>query len=182
MVATLRVVDAEVQAEQALDRRARTDELTNLPNRKEAFDRLVRLAGDGGHFAVLWCDIDRFKAINDSHGHAAGDTVLRVLAERIRGVLRSRDDIAARIGGDELLVILRGVHGLDDAIVVAEKLRRRAAQPIPLENGVVQATLSIGVTLAGDHEGIDAILARADEAMYRAKAGGRDRVVAIAAR
>jgi diguanylate cyclase (GGDEF)-like protein/PAS domain S-box-containing protein len=181
MVATLRIVDAEVMAGQALDRRARTDELTDLPNRKEVFDRLGGLSRHGGRgVAVLWCDIDRFKAVNDSHGHAAGDVVLRALAGRIRGALRSGDDIAARIGGDELLVVLRGVHGLDDAVAVAETLRHRAAEPITLADGTVRATLSIGVTVAGDEERVDAVLARADEAMYRAKAAGRDRVVALA--
>ena len=181
MVATMRIVDAEVATEQALERRARTDELTNLPNRKEALERLAAAAVDHG-VAVLWCDIDRFKSINDAHGHAAGDAVLRAVADRIRGGVRSSDEIAARIGGDELLVVLRGVRSLADAVAVAEKLRQLVAAPIPLgDRGVARATVSIGVTMARDDEPVDRMLARADAAMYRAKEAGRDRVVAVPA-
>ena len=181
MVSSTRIIDSEVQSEQALVRQARTDEVTGLLNRKEGLVRLDAIVRQGGaRVAVLWCDIDRFKSVNDSHGHAAGDAVLQALAERIRGAMRSDDDVAARIGGDELLLVLRGVDDLDDAVAVAETLRRRVAAPIPVEAGMVRATVSIGVTLAGDWEGLDAILARADEAMYEAKTGGRDRVVALA--
>jgi diguanylate cyclase (GGDEF)-like protein/PAS domain S-box-containing protein len=182
VIAALRVIDAEVEAEQALERRARTDDLTQLVNRKELMDRLAGML-DGGEsdFAVLWCDIDRFKATNDSRGHAAGDAVLEALGERIRGCLPKPDDLGARVGGDELLVVLRGVHDLDAATQLAERLRRAAAEPIPFAGGAVAVTLSIGVTLARADEGVDATLARADDAMYRAKEQGRNRVVAVAA-
>jgi diguanylate cyclase (GGDEF)-like protein/PAS domain S-box-containing protein len=179
MVASLRVVDAEVRMEEDLERRARTDDVTRLLNRKEVLDRLAaRVARGATGVAVLWCDIDRFKSLNDTHGHATGDAVLEVLGARIRGCLRSSTDLGGRVGGDEMLVILDGVRDLDDAIAVAESLRRRAAEPIPCDTGTVVATLSIGVTLARPGEGVDALLARADDAMYQAKEGGRDRVVA----
>lgn len=124
---------------------------------------------------MLWCDIDRFKVVNDTHGHAAGDAVLKALAERIRGCLRSTDDIGARIGGDEMLILLNGVSDLQDAADVAEKLRSRAVEPIPTAAGPITVTLSIGVTLASPDETIDALLARADDAMYEAKNVGETR-------
>ena len=124
VIAAMRLVDAEVLAEQALERRARIDDLTGLLNRKELMDRLEGLVARGERdFAVLWCDIDRFKETNDVHGHAA--------------------------------------------------------DPSPFEGGTLVATLSIGVTLALPDEGVDAILARADDAMYQAKEQGRNRVVVL---
>lgn len=180
LIAAMRVIDAEVLAEQALELRARIDDLTGLLNRKELLDWLGPLVAKGEPgIAVLWCDIDRFKEINDAHGHAAGDAVLRTLGDRVRGCLRTPDDIGARIGGDELMVVLVAVHDVGEAATVAENLRCSAAEPIPWEGGAIQATLSIGVVLARPDEGVDALLARADDAMYRAKAGGRNQVVAI---
>jgi diguanylate cyclase (GGDEF)-like protein/PAS domain S-box-containing protein len=178
VVGSFRVVDAEVAAAGLLERRARTDDLTSLLNRKEAIERIDALTSrTGQRIAVLSCDIDWFKTVNDIHGHAAGDSVLQTVAERIRGCLRSGDDLAARIGGDELLVVLHGVRDLDDAVAVAEKLRRRTAEPIHTAVGPIAVTLSIGVTLAHPSESIDALLARADAAMYQAKNGGRNQVV-----
>ena len=89
--------------------------------------------------------------------------------------------LGARIGGDELMVVLRGVHDLDAATREADRLRCTAAEPIPCDGGTIAATLSIGVTLALPDEGVDVLLARADEAMYQAKEQGRNRVVALAA-
>jgi diguanylate cyclase (GGDEF)-like protein/PAS domain S-box-containing protein len=180
-VATSRIVDAQVAVEQQLEHRARTDELTELLNRKEVLSRIETLGAQsrrsGHELAVLFCDLDRFKDINDLHGHAAGDEVLRVTAERLRSVLRTSDDLAARIGGDELLVVLHGVQDIDNAIVIAEKLRAAAAQPIATPAGPVTATVSIGVTIAHPEETADALVARADSAMYLAKQGGRNRIV-----
>jgi diguanylate cyclase (GGDEF)-like protein/PAS domain S-box-containing protein len=178
VMGSFRVVDAEVEAAELLERRARTDDLTSLLNRKEAIERIDALTRrTGQRIAVLSCDIDWFKNVNDIHGHAAGDSVLQTVAEHIRGCLRSGDDLAARIGGDELLVVLHGVRDLDDAVAVAEKLRRRTAEPIHTAAGPITVTLSIGVTLSQPSESIDALLARADAAMYQAKNGGRNQVV-----
>jgi diguanylate cyclase (GGDEF)-like protein/PAS domain S-box-containing protein len=179
LIASMRIIDAEILAEQALERRARTDDLTGLLNHKELMDRLEGLVIRD--VAVLWCDIDHFKEINDVHGHAAGDAVLEALGTRIRGCLPTPDDLGGRIGGDELMIALRGVHDIDEAVRVAERLRCSAAEPIPFAGGVITATVSIGVALALPDEGLDALLARADDAMYRAKAQGRNRVVALAA-
>jgi len=181
ITAAFHLIDEQVAMEQELERRARTDELTNLLNRQEVFTRIEALGGKhprtGHSIAVLFCDIDKFKAINDTHGHAAGDEVLRVMADRIRGCLRSTDDLGARVGGDELLVVLHGVQDLDNAVAIAEKMRLSAAEPIPIPGGTVHATVSIGVTLAGPDEPTSSLVARADEAMYRAKETGRNHVV-----
>lgn len=181
-IATFRMIDAEVAAELELERRARYDQLTGLMNRTEILQQIAATGHHarrtGGRSAVLFCDIDRFKSINDAHGHAAGDEVLRVMAERLTAVVR-RDDHVARIGGDEMLVLLTGVHGLDDATAIAEKIRAAAAYPIPCGDAYVHATLSIGVALAVPGENVDPLIARADAAMFKAKQGGRDQVIAI---
>ena len=180
IAASFRLVDAEVASQRILERRARTDELTGLLNRKEAFERIEAVSRRPGRTdAVLWCDIDRFKVVNDTHGHAAGDTVLEALADRIRSCLRSSDDLGARLGGDELMVFLHGVRDLEDASDIAEKLRSRAAEPIQTATGPISVTLSIGVTLAHRDESTDALIARADDAMYQAKKSGRNQVVAF---
>ena len=180
MVSSTRIIDSEVRAEQALVHQARIDDLTHLLNRREGLDLLQTLTRRNGSLvAVLWCDIDHFKAINDDHGHAAGDVVLEVLGDRARNCLRSTDEIAARIGGDEFLIVLPDVHDLEAAMVAAEKFRRVAAEPIPFQETTITSTLSIGVTLARAGENADAVLARADDAMYRAKAAGRNRCVAV---
>jgi len=180
IAASFRLVDAEVSSQRILERRARTDELTGLLNRKEVIDRIETLTKhDGRTDAVLWCDIDRFKVVNDTYGHAAGDAVLESLADRIRACLRSPDDLGARLGGDELMVFLHGVRDLEDARIIAEKLRRLAAEPIPTADRPISITLSIGVTLAHPGESTDALIARADDAMYEAKKSGRNQVVAF---
>ena len=180
-VATSRVVDAQVAAEQELEQSARTDELTQLLNRKEVLSRIETLGAQsrrtGHELAVLFCDLDRFKHINDTHGHAVGDEVLRSTARRLRETLRTSDDLAARVGGDELLVVLHGVQNMDNAVALAEKLRAAAMEPISTAKGPVVATLSIGVTLAHPDESTDTLVARADAAMYRAKHKGRNRVI-----
>ena len=176
LVASFRVIDDLVRTEQELDRRARFDTVTGLINRHEALERLAVGGRRSGELtAVLFADVDRFKEINDTRGHAAGDEVLRILAERITGAIR-RDDVAARIGGDEFLVILSGVHDTDEAARVAEGIRRAAAGPIAVDGEPVVTSLSIGVTVARVDEAPDDLLARADLALYDAKRAGRDRV------
>ena len=185
IVVSFHLIDEQVAAEQELEHRARTDELTKLLNRREVLERIDTLKGrslrSGKYLAVLFVDFDRFKTINDTHGHAAGDEVLRVTADRIRGCLRDSDDLGARVGGDELMVVLHGVHGVDDAIAVAEKLRQSAAEPVRINGTTIAATVSIGVTIAAPDESTDVLVARADEAMYRAKQAGRNQVIPIGA-
>jgi diguanylate cyclase (GGDEF)-like protein/PAS domain S-box-containing protein len=183
IVAAFHLIDEQVAMEEELERRARTDELTSLLNRKEVFERIEAYAGrqprTGQAIAVLFCDMDKFKAVNDEHGHAAGDEVLRVMADRIRHCLRGTDDLGARVGGDELLVVLHGVQDLANAVAVAEKLRLSAAEPIAVPGGTIRTTVSIGVTLARPGEPTGTLVARADEAMYRAKQHGRNQVITI---
>nr|WP_254217287.1 sensor domain-containing diguanylate cyclase [Synechococcus sp. CCY 9618] len=184
IVGSFRTVDLEVAAERELARRARTDELTGLVNRHEALEQITAIAGrvvrQGDATAVLFCDLDHFKEINDTFGHVPGDELLRTVATRIRDGLRS-GDMAARIGGDELVVVLQGVRALNDAVAIAEKLRRAVAEPIPTSAGILSITLSIGVTMVKPGENPDEIISRADHAMYRAKQTGRNQVVPIAA-
>jgi diguanylate cyclase (GGDEF)-like protein len=151
-------------------------------NRAEILEQLGHMVDKGrrrdDNVAVLFCDVDWFKEINDKHGHAAGDEVLRVLAERIGMTIR-QDDIAARFGGDEMLVVLSGVRDIGEALRVAEKLRLACREDIDVPGAVVQVTVSIGVVLASAGAPIDEVIADADRAMYKAKETGRDRVVAL---
>ncbi len=183
LIATCRVIDDLIEVEAELDRRARYDDLTGLLNRSEAFRRIAlattHTPRQGAHTAVLFCDVDHFKDINDAYGHAAGDDVLRALGQRLSSVIRDADH-AARIGGDELLVLLPGVRSLADAAAVAEKIRTLAAEPVSIGGGVsVTPQLSIGVTIRRPGETSDQLIERADDAMYLAKKAGRNRVVAI---
>lgn len=182
IVGSFRTVDLEVAAEKEMARRACTDELTGLVNRHEALEQITSIAGrarrKGDATAVLFCDLDNFKEINDSFGHLAGDELLRTVAAKIRQGLRN-GDLAARIGGDELMVVLQGVRGLEDALAIAEKLRRTVAEPIPTGAGILSITLSIGVTLVRQGDNPDDIINRADRAMYRAKQTGRNQVLAF---
>lgn len=170
--------------EQELARRAASDPLTGLLNRQEVTNRIEtivrQLPRTGSQTAVLFCDLDHFKAINDQHGHAAGDDLLRGVARRIGGCLRA-GDLGARIGGDELLVVLEGVQNLENAVQIAEKIRRAIAEPIPTVAGPLSITATIGVAVAQDGESVDALIARADGAMYAGKSRGRDRVIPIQA-
>ena len=181
-VASFRTIDREMAALGELERRARHDELTGLINRKEVLERLSTLGGparrSGDEYAVLFCDVDRFKSVNDAHGHAIGDVVLRSVAARINASIRS-GDVAARIGGDEMLVILGGIHGMSDAVAVAESIRRAVEEPIDIDEDTVSTSVSIGVALVRPGESIDELVARADDAMFRAKAAGRNQVVSI---
>lgn len=184
VLSSARVIDADMAAEQDLKHEARHDSLTGLLNRAEVRRVITRLSAlhprAGGSLAVLFCDVDRFKGINDVYGHAAGDEVLRSIGERMTSTIRS-DDVAARIGGDEFLVVLNGVHSLEQAVAVAEKIRAATSRPIGIEHGkTVTPGLSIGVTLARTGEIADTLIDRADSAMYEAKGAGRGRVVGVA--
>jgi diguanylate cyclase (GGDEF)-like protein/PAS domain S-box-containing protein len=181
-VLSTRIVDAEVGALAALQDQARHDELTGLVNRHAVFDQLGRtLAGEartGSRVAMAFCDLDGFKAVNDEYGHSAGDALLRAISRRLERAVRS-GDVVARIGGDELLVILHGVHDLEEAVHIAENLRECVGQPTPVAGGTVAVSASIGVTLADAGESVDQIVARADAAMYEAKRRGKDTVVSF---
>ncbi len=180
VIAALRIIDAQVEAERRLERLARFDTLTGLANRAEALDRLADALDhpppDGSSIGVLFCDVDHFKEINDAWGHGVGDAVLATLAERIRGNVR-RGDTVGRTGGDEILVVLPGVESSEELDRIAQKICSRAAEPINVAGKTLSTTLSIGATLAVPGDSVDTITARADGAMYRAKFGSRNTVV-----
>lgn len=181
-VVRFRDIDEQVRAETALREQARTDPLTGLLNRGEALARLAAVLAHPpraeGRPALLFLDLDGLKQVNDARGHAVGDLVLATVAGRVRDLVRE-GDMVARIGGDELLVVLAGVRDLTDAITVAEKIRRAAAAPVPTPDGVpVLCTVSIGVTDVRAGDDPDSLVNRADRAMYLSKRYGRDRVTA----
>ncbi len=182
LIAALRIIDEQVEAEQKLDRLARYDALTGLPNRAEVISRLDAALEQprtpGSSLGILFCDVDHFKTINDTLGHAAGDAVLSTLAARIRQSVRKGDTVG-RMGGDEIVVLLPGVHSLDEAARIGEEIRCRAAEPIPHAGETIRATLSIGATVACPGESAGIVTARADEAMYQAKQARRNMVVRI---
>ena len=156
---------------------ATTDPLTGLANHRTFHDRLgvetSRSARTGAPLGLVLIDLDHFKRVNDTHGHQAGDDVLREVARRLRGRSR-REDVVARVGGEELAWLLPGA-GVDDAVEAAERLRADIrGEDFP---GVGRVTASMGVAgHAGD--GSAGLLRRADLALYRAKEGGRDACVA----
>ncbi|WP_416758760.1 diguanylate cyclase domain-containing protein [Roseateles sp. So40a] len=172
------------QAEAQLARLASSDALTGLPNRREfdqalggALARQRRHAREGRGMALLFLDIDRFKAINDTHGHGVGDTVLREFATVLRRTVRGSDHVA-RIAGDEFVAVLEGLNRPDEAEQVAQKIVEavRAMRPTGLTISV-----SIGVATVADGEvpAMD-LIALADRALYQAKHQGRDGWAAIA--
>ena len=180
--AVVRDISERKRVEQELRRMATTDPLTGLWNRRRFMElsegELSRMRRYGRPVSVLMLDIDHFKSINDTHGHAAGDEALCQLAGLCRSALRETDHLG-RLGGEEFAVLLPET-GLDEAADVAERLRRRLADSaFPLSCGVtLRMTASIGVaSCADDDTTIDRALGRADHALYRAKNNGRNQVV-----
>ena len=161
---------------------ALTDELTGLYNRRYLFahlDELIERVNHGGTgAAVLLFDIDHFKQVNDTHGHAAGDDVLRKLAARATNSVRSVD-LVARLGGEEFVVVMPETD-IASAAEVAERLRLAVAKEpftVRASGKELAATISIGVAAAEGGDDRDRLLRRADEALYSAKTAGRDRVI-----
>ena len=138
----------------------------------------ARLLADqtGQAIALLYCDLDDFKPINDEFGHAAGDEVLREIGGRIASSVRTQD-IVARLGGDEFVAVLEGVHSAADAIAVADKVRAAVSEPITVDRRPVTTTLSVGVAIAAVGDDPEQTLAAADAALYTAKSQGGDRTV-----
>lgn len=154
------------------------DALTRLPNRALLQDRLRQVIANarrGGHeAAVLFADLDRFKYINDSLGHVAGDTLLQEVAKRLQGLLRE-SDIVSRTGGDEFVIVLQQVAGMEDAANVARKVYHAVARPFTIDGHELSITMSIGVSLyPRDGTSIAALMKCADIAMYRSKESGQE--------
>lgn len=165
-----------------LDRRARHDELTGLLNRGGLVDELEALAARGSSratapVAAIFVDIDRFKAVNDALGHTVGDTVLRVTGTRIGGWVEEVGGIAARIAGDEFIVVLPGIRSETAALARAQDVLDLIEAPVPVgPRGELIVTASAGVAVGADFGSDDAIIRYADLAMLEAKSGGRGRV------
>ncbi len=182
MVGTFSNIDARKHEEARMRRMAHEDALTGLPNRVLLGDRLrqaIRAASRDQHkVAVIYFDLDEFKPVNDTHGHAAGDRLLQLVARRLRAGLRETDTLA-RIGGDEFVVLLPRCDDLADAGRVAENILYQLNQPFEDQEGglVLRISGSLGIALFPD-DGMDAeaLLRAADLAMYDAKSHGRNRV------
>ena len=167
-------------AEERMQRLAHYDVLTELPNRTLFSDRLqqalVTAKRDKARMALLFIDLDEFKPINDTLGHAVGDLLLMEVATRIQDCLRE-SDTAARIGGDEFVVLLPTIEAEPDAMVVAEKIRHALFQPFELAGESLHISSSIGIAVYPEHGSEENILVKnADIAMYCAKESGRNNV------
>jgi diguanylate cyclase (GGDEF)-like protein/PAS domain S-box-containing protein len=174
---TLTDVTVRRALEERLLRQAFRDDLTGLANRALFKNRLehalTREAVRPSLVALLFLDVDRFKTINDSLGHSAGDGILRAIADRLRIVLRPEDTIA-RLGGDEFAIVVEGLMAPEEALVIAERIRQSFEAPFAHGDREIVIRSSIGVVVAsGGDRSADELLRDADVAMYRAKAGGR---------
>jgi len=179
VLSTVVLSGALVESDRAHRHRSTLDPLTGLFNRNALEQRLSELdgqpaSGDGKvSHALLLCDLDNFKGVNDRFGHAAGDAVLQDVAYTMRAALRAGDSIY-RVGGEEILVVLPGATEVD-AVDIAERLRAAVRERQPVG---VSVTISIGVAVSGSGKlDTDGLIDRADTALYSAKSGGRDRVI-----
>jgi diguanylate cyclase (GGDEF)-like protein len=156
------------------------DRMTGLLNRGELTDRLegalTRKARTGTRIAVLYCDVDNLKTVNDGLGHAAGDALPVATGKRIASSVRDSDTVA-RVGGDEFVVILDRVRDLTGAEHIATHIHVAVNAPLQFEGTTLNPKLSIGVTIAETGQHVDDVLRDADDALYTAKTAGGDRVV-----
>ena len=172
-------ITALKETQRELDSLARHDPLTGLPNRRE-FTKRLQLAMEKSQrsrqlIALVFLDIDRFKAINDTHGHGIGDAVLKEFGGRLRRCTRVSDTVA-RLAGDEFVVVLEGLSSTQEVSAISEKIVNAVRQPMRLDGLDLIVTSSLGYAtydgLGGD---VEALTAKADKALYRAKQSGRDR-------
>src|SRR6202790_889901 len=158
---------------------ARHDPLTGLPNRRqfdEKLDACLRGSGDARQVAVLMLDLDGFKRINDTHGHAAGDKALCEFARRVSGILRG-DSVLARIGGDEFGIIMPEIRSLEDPTNLARRIVASATETFAIENVTAELGVGVGIAISpSDGMNSDVLVRCADRALYRAKADGRSSV------
>ncbi|WP_419896722.1 two-component system response regulator [Roseomonas sp. USHLN139] len=177
LTTSLEITDRKL-AERRLGHMAHHDALTGLPNRAFLRDRLRRELARGRRgdhvFALLFLDLDRFKAVNDALGHHLGDELLRAVAQRLKATVRE-DDIVARLGGDEFAIVQTGINGAEEADALAGRVIAALSEPVLCEGHSLSAGASIGITLyPRDGTDPDELLRNADLAMYRAKAEGRN--------
>jgi len=171
-------IHERVKAQHELTHLANHDSLTNLPNRSmfnEYLDIMLHHgARHGRHLALLFIDLDGFKAVNDTHGHDIGDKLLIEIAARMRGCVRA-EDMVARMGGDEFTILLSELKQDEDAALVANKLIEAINRPVRIDGHICHVGTSIGISLfPHDTEDADTLLRLADDAMYAAKANGKN--------
>jgi diguanylate cyclase (GGDEF)-like protein/PAS domain S-box-containing protein len=171
-------ISSRKQAEEKLFHRAHYDALTDLPNRVLCFDRLSQAIAQAGRkrwaAGVLFMDLDRFKTVNDTLGHASGDAVLRLAAQRLQSCVRAGDTVA-RVGGDEFVVVMSELKSPQDGAVVAQKIVDAMAKPLRIDGQEVYIGTSIGIaTFPADGRDGETLVKNADAAMLRAKQVGRN--------
>ncbi|HAF44778.1 MAG TPA: hypothetical protein DCK83_07520 [Gallionellaceae bacterium] len=177
---TLRSREERVAVLEKLEHIAHYDALTALPNRVLLADRLQQAMAQthrrGDLLAVAYLDLDSFKAVNDDHGHDAGDQLLMAMSARMKDTLREGDTLA-RLGGDEFIVVLTGLDTIEASVPMIERLLLAAAQPVQLDGIQLQVSASLGVTFYPQTEvtAPDQLLRQADQAMYQAKLAGKNR-------
>jgi len=175
-IAQLEDVTDRKEVEERLLRQALNDPLTGLHNRSMFMDRLTHALARSerlrGPVAVLFVDLDHFKAVNDVHGHTVGDEVLRAAAEKLLGVVRPSDTVA-RMGGDEFAVLCEDMRSEKDAVIVAQRLCAAFQAPLELDSAPLSISASIGIAFAQEGDDPDTLMRNADAAMYRVKEGGR---------
>jgi diguanylate cyclase (GGDEF)-like protein/PAS domain S-box-containing protein len=166
-------------ADEELLRRATHDPLTGLPNRLLLFDRLAtameRLRRGVGEVTLMLLDLDGFKAVNDTRGHGVGDQLLVTIGQRLRGALRSTDTVV-RLGGDEFVVLCEESAPTGEGARIAERVLAVLGTPFPLDGAEVAVSASVGVATTTEWVEPEELLRRADDALYVAKASGRNRV------
>lgn len=177
-VMTVDVTDSK-NVEAALSEQARVDSLTGLPNRSQVYERLTealaRSRRSGAPIGCLYLDIDHFKSLNDTLGHAGGDEALRQFGARLRSCVRETD-LVARLAGDEFVIVLEGLEQPEGAERVGQKIMAAMLPPFAVEGALHQVSASVGIAVAtGTKTDPDSILRDADAALYRAKRGGRAR-------
>jgi len=179
VLALLRDVTERKQAEETIRELAYYDALTGLPNRILIHDRftmtLAQAQRTGRSLAVMMLDLDKFKEVNDTLGHAAGDILLKAVADRLTGALRKHDTVS-RLGGDEFIIVIPDIMSEDNLAMLAQKILDVVRAPLAIDEHNVAVGSSIGIALYPD-DGADIVtlLQRADAAMYRAKQSGRNR-------
>ncbi len=177
-VAQVQDITAARAAQQKLEHQALHDHLTGLANRDLLMDRLshalARSARTGTRTLVMFCDLDHFKTVNDSHGHETGDLVLVMVADRLRAAVRPGDTVA-RLGGDEFVVVAEQTPGAEAERTLADRVQAVLDQPMLVAGTELRLGASIGLAVAGPDADARSLLREADAAMYRAKARGRGR-------
>jgi diguanylate cyclase (GGDEF)-like protein len=171
-------ITSEKESEERLLYLAHYDQLTGLPNRILFNDRLTQALAQAKRgqlqVAVMFLDLDGFKLVNDTLGHAAGDELLRQVAQRLTSCLRATDSVA-RFGGDEFTIVLPAIEDRSDVIRVANKIIEEVARPYPLDGSEAAITTSIGISLyPGDGADPSVLIHRADNAMYHTKRHGKN--------